>query len=141
MKSIKITLLSALLLLCSSTFAQALKLKMPTATIECTSFNWKNGEGVYGEVAFKYYVKDAEIDVKLTDRQFEEAIMNVLIKSKFTCTNKLSFAPRELVVTSNRDPAGYTVTSTMWADNSYGAKSEHKVYFTLDLEGNITSQF
>jgi hypothetical protein len=29
----------------------------------------------------------------------------------------------------------------MWADNSYGAKSEHKVYFTLDLEGNITSQF
>jgi hypothetical protein len=141
MKLIKITLLSALLLICSSTFAQELKLKMPTATKECTSFNWKNGEGVYVAVEFQYYIKDDEVAVKLTDKQFSEAVMSTMIKSKFTCKNKISFVPRQMMIMSDKEKIGYTIIVTMWAYNSYGAKSEHKANFTLDSIGNITSQF
>ena len=141
MKSIQTTILSALLLICSSSFAQELTLKMPTSTIECTSFNWKNGEGVYVEVEFQYYVKDDEVAVKLTEKQFSEAVMNVMIKSKFTCKNKISFVPKQLMIMSNKEKTGYTMISTMWANNSYGSKGEHKAYFSLDLDGNITSQF
>ena len=83
MKSIKIILVSMLMIIGLSSFAQELTLKMPTSTIECTSFNWKNGEGVYVEVEFQYYVKDDEVAVKLTEKQFSEAVMNVMIKSKF----------------------------------------------------------
>jgi hypothetical protein len=63
----------------------------------------------------------------------------VMIKSESTCKNKISFVPRELMVMSS--DSGYTMISTMWANNSYGAKGEHKAYFSLDAEGTITKQF
>tara|TARA_B100000795_G_C22736940_1_gene413695 strand:+ start:384 stop:809 length:426 start_codon:yes stop_codon:yes gene_type:complete len=141
MKSIKIIFLSILLVLGSSTFAQGLKLKMPTPSLECKSFNWENGAGVPVEIEFQYYVSAKSSQaVDLTKKQLENVVINTLARSKNSCKNKLSYIPKQMLIISG-DNAGYNVVISMWSSSADGIKGERKAFFVLDADGNITSQF
>ena len=135
MKTIKTILLSSFLILSSIVFAQDLKLKMPTASIECKTFNWKNGEGTYVPVKFEYFIEEEN---KLSDDGFQYAVMNAMTKAKFRAKNKLTFVPQKLTMMYSSEK--YSVIVKFWAANAYGVKDELTAYYTVDKDGNVTSE-
>lgn len=133
MKTISSLILSAFLLISTTLSAQELKMQLPEQSSECTSLNWKNGEGTYVKVDFVY-----KTTAKVPEARWRELIMDIMIKSKFRCKNKLSFVPKKLVFMSDEDTGGYSAILTQWCSNAYGTPSEVMVFFIMDAEGNIT---
>ena len=136
MRTINTILLSSFLMLSSIIFAQDLKLKLPTASIECKTFNWKNGEGTYVAVEFEYFIKEEN---KLSDEGFKNAVMQTMVKAKFRAKNKLTFEPKKLTMMYSKEK--YSVIVKFWAANAYGVKGESTAYFTVDKDGNVTDEF
>ena len=110
MQIIKTILLSSFLILSSLAFTQDLTLKMPTASVECKTFNWKNGERTYVPVKFEYFIKEEN---KLSDNGFKYAVMNSMTKAKFRAKNKLTFIPKKLTMMYSKEK--YTVIVKFWA--------------------------
>lgn len=123
-----------------SSFAQELKLVMPNASYDCKSFNWKNGDGVYVEVKFEYYVNsELLVGEPLTDEQFDNAVATCMTKAKFACKNKLSFVPKKFTIMEDGDLGGYSVMITLWASNNYGVKDDKMLFYVVDSEGKVTA--
>tara|TARA_B100000963_G_C22257278_1_gene506900 strand:+ start:67 stop:474 length:408 start_codon:yes stop_codon:yes gene_type:complete len=132
-------LILTLLILCSThIYAQDLKLKMPTPTEDCKTFNWKNGEDVYVEVEFKYLISEEN---KLSDDAFRTSLIQTLTNAKYRCKNKLSFVPKRVTMMYSKDRSKYNVVIKFWASNSYGVKDELTAYYTIDKEGNVIDEF
>ncbi len=129
-------LLLSILFLSTTSYSQDKILKESTLpTKESKSFVWKDGGGDYVEVKFNYFLP---AEVVFDKDVMDDVVMNILIKSKYSLKNKLTYVPVKL---SLMESSGvYVGLLDFIGSNAYGVPGEVTGSFDFDLEGNLVEK-
>ena len=105
-------------------------------TKDSESFWWKNGYDKHVEVEFKYFLPDS---IELSQESLENVVMYVMVYSKRSLNNKLSFVPKKFSIFQGSTGEN-TVLMDFYGKNTYGTEGKITGHFGFDLDGNVTEK-
>tara|TARA_B100001250_G_C19239569_1_gene545884 strand:+ start:126 stop:530 length:405 start_codon:yes stop_codon:yes gene_type:complete len=104
-------------------------------TKDSKSFWWKDGYDKHVEVEFQYFLPD---EIELSQESLKNVVMYVMVYSKRSLNNKLSFVPKKFSVLESGGTN--TVLFDFYGKNSYGSEGKITGSFEFDLKGTVTEK-